>query len=308
LLPFITMMFRLTLLLSVSATISAQECTLCPAGDTGFNAAKLIPFSGSPSLTCSDLETQAASILADDALCRQDIRINAAWCECPGVPAQCTVCPDGSIPPNLDRAEPFQGFRCSGMEYFESLQTQCGLSTELLGIDTPSFCGCPDVTPPGICQLCPGGQVNTETPVSNFLAGGTCGEVADFFLSITNATLCSALTGPAQQLCCAEGYTPPVCTVCQDGSDPMNPVNTIDIPGEGSFECQDLTKLATNVPATFCSEFQETVKAACCEELKTDDAQDEGEGGNGDSGAVSALVWLGSAWGMLLGASLGLTL
>jgi hypothetical protein len=178
------------------------------------------------------------------------------------------------------------------MEYFESIQTDnCGLSSELLGIHVPSFCECPDVAPPSYCELCRGGNVKNDQVVENFLSANTCKELADFFLTIVNATLCSGLLQTAQDLCCEDGYVPPTCTVCRNGQAPLYPKNNVQLPGEGTFACSELEPLAVNVPGTFCPEFQSTVAKTCCEEPEDDGTGTEVvPGGSGGASMRTAMV------------------
>ena len=254
-----------TILIIPSKGIPSTTCTLCPDGNTEFVSDIVIPFTNGQ--TCGQLSQQAATNITDPTECQQRIQINAGWCQCPNHPPACTICPDGSYPPDSTKVEPFMGFTCLGMDYFErTLQpADCGLKEHIIGLKVGYYCGCPHATPANRCDLCPGGgTVQTTKSVPNFLGGDTCGAVADFFASITNVTLCAEWTAPAQALCCNEGYTPPKCSICPNSSKAVFPDAMAAIPGEGNFTCQALQALSTYVKDPLCAEFQSMVQAACC--------------------------------------------
>ena len=87
---------------------------------------------------------------------------SAAWCECAGVTAGCSLtCPNGSPPPNMTKYDPAVGKTCELFAYEFSMLTanECPNSTAILNFDATAFC-CPDVPSPNNCNICS----PTQTP------------------------------------------------------------------------------------------------------------------------------------------------
>jgi hypothetical protein len=97
-------------------------CTVCPDG-AGFNAGKAVPnpVPGSGDLTCADLNgrLEFLDFVFEDGTCSDTLlQRSATWCECPDTSRACTLCPDGSQPPNLDRTDPvFYGWNCGELMF-----------------------------------------------------------------------------------------------------------------------------------------------------------------------------------------------
>ena len=161
-------------------------CTLCPDG-ASFDASKVIPAfdPNDGDTTCADLNGDEDFLdyifeggTCDDTLLQR----SAAWCGCPTVERQCSLCPDGSKPPIPNLVDPvYYGWSCDAFDFVSSYFTadECeSLVTDIYEFDAPSYCGCPNSPIPNVCDFCPDGEelIYPETRLGS--GSFTCREVA----------------------------------------------------------------------------------------------------------------------------------
>jgi hypothetical protein len=162
-------------------------CTLCPDGAL-YIGSKVVP-NINPSdgdISCADLNANQAFLdyIFEAGTCSDTLlQRSAAWCGCPGVPRQCSLCPNGERPPNPRLIDPvYYGWDCDHFDFVSSYfsRDECtGLVADIFEFDAPSFCGCLNSPIPDVCNLCPDGQplTNVDQPLGS---GGkfTCRELA----------------------------------------------------------------------------------------------------------------------------------
>lgn len=144
-----------------------DHCSLCPDGKSfqgGIKVPNFEPEGGD--ISCIDL-SQRESFLdyifeagtCDDTL----IRRSAAWCGCPGVQRECSLCPNAERPPNPGLIDPvYYGWDCDTFDFVSSYFSaeECtNLVEDIFEFDAPSFCGCSTREIPHVCDLCPAGQM-----------------------------------------------------------------------------------------------------------------------------------------------------
>lgn len=194
-----------------------DRCTLCPDGSS-FMGTKVVPnFSPvSGDVSCSDLNADTAFLdylfepgTCDDTLLRR----SAAWCGCPQVERQCSLCPNGERPPNPSLVDPvYYGWDCDTFDFVSSYfsQSECkGLADHILEFDAPSFCGCKDAPIPQICDLCPPGYIVARPSLQlGHEKRFTCRELALSTRYIPSEEPCKRVLGTHQsngyiEACCA---------------------------------------------------------------------------------------------------------
>jgi hypothetical protein len=181
------------------AYVPSKVCSLCPDG-TPFRTGITVPGSpGRRELTCQDLSSEASFLdffTAPGECSDTFLRRSAAWCECPGVEVECTLCPDGSRPPNPYKTENvLYGWDCASFEYVTALlsSAECPLSNELLEFDASAFC-CPHVSPPpNVCSFCPNTQVlgDPEKLVHTGYGTRKCGDIENSLSLVPTESSCS---------------------------------------------------------------------------------------------------------------------
>jgi hypothetical protein len=179
-------------------------CTLCPDGSS-FDAGRIVPSLDPKAgdLTCSDLNGDDGYLdyLFQPGICFDTfLQRSAAWCGCPGVERQCTLCPDGSRPPKPDIVDPvYYNWSCDAFDFVSSYFSaeECStVATDIFEFDAAAFCECPDVPIPMVCDLCPDGQevVNPDQKLGS--GTFTCRELALSTWYIPSSEPCArVLTG-----------------------------------------------------------------------------------------------------------------
>jgi len=214
-----------------ASTMPQNACTLCPDGGTPLYLNAKTPFDD----TCSELDTYLRYLPADVCLTERigSIKRAAAFCGCPGVEAECTMCPDKkNVLSNGDRKVPFYEFL--GTSFSSTCQDLADFYT-LYDTDDPEldtcefvqmeshYCGCEnieDTSPINACKLCTDGQPGTDPDRYIDELELTCGEL-EIYLSHVPADQCEMPWvvdfSRFDYLCGCNGATAP-CPICPDGS------------------------------------------------------------------------------------------
>jgi hypothetical protein len=152
---------------------------------------KIIPASAKTNgrdYTCAEVSTSVRYLEAGSppGICATTERgRSSAWCECEGIQPQCSlVCPGtGKAPTDLTLTEPIFKETCARFLYeFTTLSAdECSDAVTLLNFDAQAFC-CPDVEPPGNCEICPSSLGGTPSHVNKpieteFYGTVTCGDL-----------------------------------------------------------------------------------------------------------------------------------
>lgn len=191
--------------------IPEKVCSLCQDGNS-FGTGRNIPNSqGRRELICSDLVTESSFLdffTAPGDCSDTFLRRSAAWCECPGTEVECTLCPDGSSPPNPYKTENvLYEWDCANFEYVTALLSSaaCPLSSQLLEFDAAAFC-CPGVVPPPrVCSFCPNTHVmgDPEKLVHTEYGMLKCGDIETSLSLVPTKDSCSfAKEQFDSNLCC----------------------------------------------------------------------------------------------------------
>jgi len=237
-----------------------NNCYLCPNGEEPGRLNSETPFQD----TCSELDTYLRYLPAD--LCESDrvdsIRRSDAFCECPGVKADCYMCDDDTNNvANPDRKVPFFEFlgssfhtTCQDLGDFYTLY-----DTEDPEITTCDFvkiesryCGCSsetDTSPVNACSLCPDAADPTEGDKLIDALDMTCNELQTY-LSYVAADQCAMPWITDLQrfdyYCGCTAATAP-CPICPDGSiqvsNPDAIVPYLIIPNNENPTCHQLATL-----------------------------------------------------------------
>ena len=193
-----------------------ERCTLCPDGQA-FDGSAMVPNfkPHDTDIACADLNADPTFLgyLFESGKCADTLlRRSAAWCKCPGVERQCSLCPNGERPPNPGLIDPvYYGWDCDTFDYMSSYfsQSECGyLVNSILEFDAPSYCGCTDSPIPNVCDLCPPGQMLAHP---NLMLGQnkrfSCRELALSTLYIPSEGPCTRVLNTHQ----ANGYVRACC-------------------------------------------------------------------------------------------------
>jgi hypothetical protein len=144
-----------------------DKCTLCPDGRS-FDGSSVVPNfePADGDVSCADLNADESFLdyLFESGTCDDTLlRRSAAWCGCPGVERQCSLCPNGERPPNPGLIDPvYYGWDCDTFDFVSSYfsKGECrGLVDSIFEFDAPSYCGCTDSPIPDVCDLCPPGHI-----------------------------------------------------------------------------------------------------------------------------------------------------
>lgn len=241
-----------------AATSPINSCSLCPEGATPMNLNAKTPFED----TCSELDTYLRYLPAD--LCMTD-RVSSvmradAFCGCPGVTAECTMCSDGTNNlANPERKVPFYEFlgnsfssTCQKLADFYTLYDTNDISTcEFVQIES-KYCGCQSETdsgPVNACKICSDGTAPLKGDKFIPELQMSCDEL-ESYLSYLPADQCGMPWifdfQRFDYICgCANATAP--CPICPDGSiEITNPdaiIPYLMIPNNENPTCQELATL-----------------------------------------------------------------
>ena len=191
-----------------------HACSLCPDASPYRVGIEIPGSQGRRDLTCGDLVAEPAFLdfFSSPGDCGDTfLQRSAAWCQCPGVELECTLCPGGTSPPNPDRMEHvLYGWTCRSFEFVTALlsRDECPNAAEIFEFDAAAFC-CPDtVPPPEVCSLCPESQSvhNKDIVVASEYGTLTCGEIEESLSLIPTRESCEfALAKFPVNECCRDG-------------------------------------------------------------------------------------------------------
>jgi hypothetical protein len=224
-------------------------CSLCEEGSSLINPDTEI----GDGLTCSDILTLSRLVL--DATTCEAYSAVRPFC-CSGGAGACQLCPNGGEIAFPDKAVPFlEDFGASTCA--EALQvisfvpeSECDNIESVLSFS--AWCGCTDVTPPGICDLCGEGDLIDPDRVVPEFDGGTCRELDELTRYLTSEEMCTDIV-EARAFCCTNP-DPTSCTICPDESPvglPDRKISTEDF-DEYSFTCGELDRVASFFPEDDC--------------------------------------------------------
>lgn len=178
-------------------------CTICPDGSS-FDATTVVPNfrPGAGDRTCADLNADENFLdyIFKSGTCEDTLlQRSGAWCGCPGAEQKCSLCPDGSRPPDPTLVDPvYYGWDCDSFDFMAASfnEEECAnFVNDILEFDAPSFCGCPDSPVPNVCALCPHGGEVTRPNLRLGSGTFTCQELAVSTKYIPKITTCiEALT------------------------------------------------------------------------------------------------------------------
>ena len=237
-----------------------NSCSLCPEGALPVNLNAKTPFED----TCNELDTYLKYLPADVCLTERvsSIMRADAFCGCPGVTAECSMCNDGSNNlGNPDRKVPFYEFL--GSSFSSTCQELADFYT-LYDTDDPEistcefvqiesrYCGCqsePDSSPVNACKICSDGAVPARGDKFIPELQMTCNEL-EVYMSYLPADQCEMpwITDFTRfdYFCgCANATAP--CPICSDGSieisNPDYVIPYLIIPNNENPTCQELATL-----------------------------------------------------------------
>ena len=212
----------LALLTALSASILAQDCSLCPGGESPLNGDLVIFEDFGTIVTCNDAVKLVKNNTVED--CKYIFDSGYAFlCGCPGVEAGpfSGLCLDGSnvTSPDLELDSFGSTTTCAVID-----QVVKGIRNESIYAlfadnyaDTRTLCGCKSV----YCQPCSEGYVPydfLQVPLS--LPDGTNTTCGDFNTSVVNlnSMQCSMVQDAVSTEC---GCPAKRCTICPGGEQPL---------------------------------------------------------------------------------------
>jgi hypothetical protein len=192
------------------SNVDPQEglCSLCEEGSSLMNPDEFVG-----TFTCSEIFT-ASSFITNATLCEELSESARPFC-CSGA-STCQLCPNGSEIAFPDKAIPFLEkdlgvTTCAGLAFVLGgvSAAECGATLDSIGSDISfaALCGCTDVTPPVICDLCGNGEL-IDPDLVIFDGDGTCGEFVGVAPYAATAEGCTDLVDGGRAACC----TSPVAT------------------------------------------------------------------------------------------------
>jgi hypothetical protein len=238
-------------------------CDLCYDGTVPPNLS-LMPFPEQGNFTCGDALLFAGTPSTDpDAPTCEDWLFTGTFCGCPVPPDVCSLCDDGTPPPNL-----------SLVPFPEDSNSTCGDFLAVAGVpssdpDAPTcsdwlvtgvFCGCKPPPDPD-CSLCSDDTQPPDLTLSPaYFDGLTCEDYVNFAAIIevdAGDSTCKDVY-PFGLWC---GCTAPEvkCNLCEDESDLLNP-NLAIAPDE---TCLSLSYYATFEEGDKCTAYQATFGVYC---------------------------------------------
>lgn len=128
-----------------------RKCSFCPGGAEPGNLDLIAPSEDS----CRDLYTYIDYLSEEDCDTKRlrSMQGLSYICGCPGVEPQCSLCPDGSPPPLMDKQAQPTGETCRDMlEIIEGYTADVCLDSDTTVIVTAARCGCPDSQFP-VCSV-----------------------------------------------------------------------------------------------------------------------------------------------------------
>lgn len=193
-----------------------RTCSLCVEGTQLADRDHEISFV--PGSTCGDFDDYVAFI-SDDTMC--DYMHEAISMECcegadPTLEIseemECNFCPDGNNVALPGRELVGANLTCGDLASREGGNGDCTVlyETELdMVIDTGIYCGCPELTSTGICNLCPEGQelLYPNRPINTGVEGvdATCADYAALADATYEDSFCAVVQNVAEiNYCC--GY------------------------------------------------------------------------------------------------------
>jgi len=237
-----------------------NACSLCPEGALPVNLNAKTPFED----TCNELDTYLRYLPADVCMTERvsSIMRTDAFCGCPGVTAECSMCTDGSNNlANPDLKVPFYEFlgssfssTCQDLADFYTLYDTGDpeISTcEFVQIES-RYCGCqaePDLSPVNACKICADGSAPGRGDKFIPELQMTCNEL-ETYMNYLPADQCEmpwiADFKRFDYFCgCANSTAP--CPICSDGSiEITNPefiIPYLIIPNNENPTCQELATL-----------------------------------------------------------------
>jgi hypothetical protein len=193
-----------------SNSVPPTVCSVCPDGGSFLNDVE-IPSAGRAELKCADLtnDTSFLDYMEHRGDCSDTfLQRSAAWCGCAGTSIQCSLCPDGSKPPNPSKTEDvLYGWDCNVFEYIFALlsEAECHSAAEILEFDAAAFC-CPHVAQsPNICQFCPDGTSigDPDKIISSDYGPMKCGDIQESIELIPTEKSCEFTKSKFKtHLCC----------------------------------------------------------------------------------------------------------
>lgn len=236
------------------------NCSLCNEGATPANLNAVTPYDD----TCNQLDTYLKYMPADQCLTErvQNMMKVDAYCGCPGVEPECTMCSDGTNQlQQPDRKIPYYEFgrtkftnTCQEMADFYTLYDTGdeGLTTCYIMQMENKYCGClsnQSNAPANACGFCPDGSKSPKPTKYIDELKMTCGEL-ETYLTYIEADQCSMpwITDLKRfDFFCGCTTAKAFCAMCPDGSiDITNPdaiVPYLVVADNENPTCQELATL-----------------------------------------------------------------
>ncbi len=118
-----------------------RQCSFCPGGAEPSKADAITPSNDK----CGDLATYIDYLSEQDCVSKRfrSMQGLAYICGCPGVEPECSLCPDGSQPPLLDKQAQPTGETCREMlEVIQGYTSDVCLDSDTTVLITAARCGC----------------------------------------------------------------------------------------------------------------------------------------------------------------------
>eukprot|EP00934_Nitzschia_sp_Nitz4_P008567 Nitzschia sp. Nitz4//scaffold138_size62050//48900//50324//NITZ4_006396-RA/size62050-processed-gene-0.23-mRNA-1//-1//CDS//3329535791//8557//frame0 len=212
-------------------TAAVEACLMCADGsiDSLQYPERVVPFfslAGNANPTCYEISFAAA--IADPTKIHCDaVTAQAGYCGCPTTTGtlpepidECSFCPDGTAPANMDYIVPSTSDVCSDLyTYVRHMDATSCQSKRLESIQALGYvCGCATVTEPS-CTLCANGEPPTNpAKVADPATEISCEEAANRIASYSAEVCLDMEVEIAVQAsrCCPEAPTMPVCSIRQN--------------------------------------------------------------------------------------------
>lgn len=218
------------------------HCDVCPDG-SDFVRSNRLEFGIATNPTCAayEITKNAYNSPFTPGSCADTFLQRSAFdCGCPNVEKECSLCPDGQRPTDLERGDAWiTGSNCEGLEYLLSIykEDECTGLRENFGVDFAHFCTCPDYEKEdtGTCVMCEDGLSNPDFVYKETPFQITCKQGVEFAESITRENICLR----EMQEAIGAGCT------CKNGSGPVFKASNGNNGGNGGDSATAADGLAT---------------------------------------------------------------
>jgi hypothetical protein len=277
----LVLVFVPTLLPLLSLPVTAQNCTVCPGGESlQYGDALLLDLTALEfnATTCGELEINADFTNSGDEVCflRQNL-IGIGQCGCDPPSGVCTVCPDSSSLVEPARVIDAAGTTCQSVAAHAAIVNASDPGSCDLFYLSAAACSCPAIQ--NGCTLCASGAPATNPsatfdldPLGVVTGTAICEELEKTISYFDADSDYCRINQRAGALYCGCDFVPEedVCTLCTDESLIENPNIVLGGSPGNDVTCGEASILSSLEKGADCSKFHAQFAEKCgCYNIET---------------------------------------